>query len=232
MNRWTVAIVSTQRHWHGGEEQARLLAVGLRRRGSRCVVFARQNGDFARRMAAEGFEVIAFAGGGRSPVALWQIRRGLQRLRPDVLHYNDSHAMTGAGLASLGLRIPARIAARRVDFSLRSPRPYRWFSDRVICVSKAVAEVCRRDGLPDGMLHVVHDGVDPARVASGDRLRGRKSLALADDSRLILCVAKLTDHKGHRFLLEALPSVVRQWPKVVVALAGDGELQESLRQQA
>ena len=31
----TVALVSTHRRWHGGEEQARLLAVGLRQRGSR-----------------------------------------------------------------------------------------------------------------------------------------------------------------------------------------------------
>ncbi len=102
----TVALVSTQRRWHGGEEQARLLAVGLRQRGWRCVIFARRGGDFAERMAAEGFETVAFAGGGRSPAALWQIRRALRRLRPDVLHYNDSHAMTAAGLAALGLHVP------------------------------------------------------------------------------------------------------------------------------
>ena len=162
--RLTVALVSTQRRWHGGEEQARLLAVGLRQRGWRCVIFARRGGDFARRMTADGFETIAFAGGGRSPAALWQIRRALRRLRPDVLHYNDSHAMTAAGLAALGLHVPLRIAARRVDFPLRSPRPYRWFCDRVACVSQAVRQVCRAGGLPEAMLRVVHDGVDPARV--------------------------------------------------------------------
>ena len=57
-------------------------------------------------MAADGFETVAFAGNGRSPAALWQIGRGLRRLRPDVLHYNDSHAMIGAGLAALGLHVP------------------------------------------------------------------------------------------------------------------------------
>jgi L-malate glycosyltransferase len=228
----TVALVSTQRHWHGGEEQARLLAAGLRQRGSRPVIFARRGGDFHQRMAADGFEAVAVAGGGRSPAALWQIRRALRRLRPDVLHYNDSHAMTGAGLAAAGLPIPVRIAARRVDFPLRSPRPYRWFCDRVVCVSTAVMRVCREGGLPEAMLRVVHDGVDPARAAAGDRRRGRQSLGLADDQPLLLCVAKLTDHKGHRFLLEALPAVVKRLPNAVLALAGDGELQETLRRQA
>jgi len=183
-------------------------------------------------MAAEGFEVVAFAGGGRNPAALWQMRQALRRVRPDVLHYNDSHAMGGAGLASLGLHIPTRIAARRVDFPLRSPRPYCWFCDRVVCVSQAVRRVCHEGGLPEVMLRVVYDGVDPARVASGDRRRGRQSLELADHQILLLTVAKLTDHKGHRFLLEALPEVIRRVPDAVVALAGDGELRGALERQA
>jgi glycosyltransferase involved in cell wall biosynthesis len=227
-----VALVSTQRHWHGGEEQARLLLGGLRRRGCRCVVLARRGGVFAERMAAEGFEVVTFTGGGRNPAALWQMRRALRRLRPDVLHYNDSHAIIAAGLATLGLHVPARIAARRVDFPLRWPLAYRLFCDRVVCVSQAVRRVCREGGVPDAMLRVVHDGVDPAGVAAGERHRGRQSLGLADEQILLLTVAKLTDHKGHRFLLEALPDVIRQLPNAVVALAGDGELRESLERQA
>jgi glycosyltransferase involved in cell wall biosynthesis len=228
----TVALVSTQRRWHGGEEQARLLLDGLRRRGCRCVVLARRGGVFAERMTTEGFEVIAFAGGGRNPAAIWQIRRALRQVRPDVLHYNDSHAIVAAGLAALGLQAPAKIAARRVDFPLRSPRVYRLFCDRVVCVSHAVARVCREGGVPERMLRVVHDGVDPSAVAAGDRRRGRLSLGLADDQLLLLTVAKLTDHKGHRYLLEALPEVIRRVPNMVVGLAGDGELRESLERQA
>jgi len=228
----TVALASTQRFWHGGEEQARLLAVGLRQRGCRCVVLARQDGALAERMAAEGFQTILFSGNGRTPAALWRLRRELRCIGPDVLHYNDSHALTSAGLAALGLRIPARIAARRLDFPLHSSRQYRWFCDRVVCVSQAVARVCRESGIPPAMLHVVHDGVDPRRVRLGDRGRGRQSLALADDQVLLLCVAKLTDHKGHRFLLDALPRVIREVPRLVVALAGDGELRETLERQA
>jgi glycosyltransferase involved in cell wall biosynthesis len=92
--------------------------------------------------------------------------------------------------------------------------------------------VCLRDGIPEAMLRVVHDGVDPDRVRSGDRQRGRRSLGLTDEHVLLLTVAKLTEPKGHRFLLEALPLVIQRFPNVVAALAGDGELRESLEQQA
>ena len=78
----TIALASTQRRWHGGEEQARLLAVGLLRRGCRCVAIARRGGAFAERMAAVGFEVVGISGGGRNPAALWQIRQALRAFAP------------------------------------------------------------------------------------------------------------------------------------------------------
>jgi glycosyltransferase involved in cell wall biosynthesis len=242
LGRLTVAIVSTQAQWHGGEEQVRLLAQGLRERGHRPVIFARRGGVLALHMAAEGYDVTDFVGSGRSFAAIWTIRRALRKLvrqsaagetpAPLVWHANDAHALTAAGLASIGLRIPARIASRRLDFPVRSPRRYRALCDRLICVSQRVAEVCRQTGIPARMLRVVHDGVDPQRVRQGDRCDGRRSLGVGDADRVLLTVAKLTDHKGHRFLLDAMPAVIAQHPEVQLFLAGDGELIEPLRQQA
>jgi len=228
----SIALVSTEQDWGGGEEQARLLAEGLRRRGNRCTVFARSDGRLARRMAEAGFPLVGLSGSGRNPASLWRIRQHLRRLRPDVLHYNDSHALTAAGLAALGLGIPARIAARRVLFPLRWRLPYRRLADRVVCVSRAVAAVCRSAGLPERVLRVVYDGVDPDRVAGGDRQRGRRSLGIADAQLLLLTVAKLTDCKGHAFLLEALLGVFQRYPQAIAVLAGDGPLRGALHAHA
>lgn len=228
----TIALVSTQRDWGGGEEQTRLLADGLRRRGASCVVLARGDGLLARRMGEAGFEVIPLSGRGLSPASWWQIRRHLRRLRPDVLHYNDAHALLAAGVASAGLKIPARIAARRVLFPVRRTIPYRLFADCVVCVSRAVADICLSSGLSRGSLRVVYDGVDPARVASGDRQRGRRALGVADDQLLLVTIARLTGCKGHASLLEALPTVFRRYPRALSVLAGDGELAADLQSQA
>ena len=177
-SRLSVALVSTQRKWYGGEEQARLLVGGLREEGHRLSILARRGGAFAERMSAEGFEVGTFSGNGRGPLGVWQIRRRLRRIRPDVLHFNDPHAVLSAGLAAIGLGIPARIAARRVDFAIRFAFRYARLCDRVVCVSREVARVCRQSGIPERLLSVVHDGVDASRVNSGDRERGRRSSRL------------------------------------------------------
>ena len=226
-----VVLASTQKAWHGGEEQALLLACGLRERGHDCSILARRGGAFAQRMAGESFDVETFSGKGKSPWSLAAMRRHLRQLDPDVLHCNDAHALTAAGLASMGLAVPVRAAARRVDFPIRSRAKYQRWSDCVICVSTAVADVCRAGGISEERLHVVHDGVDPRRMISGARSRGRQSLYCMHDEILLLCVAKLTDHKGHRYLLDAMPAVLEKHPRVRLALAGDGELTEPLKQQ-
>lgn len=227
----TIALVSAQPDWGGGEEQARVLASGLVARGHRVAIVARRGSALAQRMQSERFDVHEFAGKGRSPWALASIRRVLKQLRPDVLHANDSNALTAAGIASLGLGIPARIASRRVAFPLRWAWKYNHFADRVLCVSQHTLDTCGTCGVREEKLRLVHDGVDPARIAAGDRGRGRRALAVEDET-VLLTVGKLTDCKGHTFLLYALPAVFARHPDAVAVLVGDGEQLAALREQA
>jgi len=227
-----IALISTARRWHGGEEQARLLAHGLQQCGHDCLIVARRSESFAQCMSQDGFSVVEFDNRGWNPTALRCIREALRRHQVDVVHYNDSHSITSGGFASIGLNVPARFASRRVDFPIRLPLRYRHFCDRILCVSSAVATVCVEGGIPAKMVRVIHDGVDPKRVRAGDRARGRQALRLADQQPLLLTVATLTDHKGHRFLLDAMPAVLKSFPEACLALAGDGELADALKQQA
>ncbi|MDA7951860.1 MAG: glycosyltransferase family 4 protein [Pirellulaceae bacterium] len=222
-------LVSTQKQWHGGEEQARLLAAGLRRHGHDVLLLAPEGSQFTKRMRSENFEVQTFAGRGRSPQNLFKIRQMLSFAEPDVLIYNDAHALTSAGLAASGLPITVRLAMRRVNFSLQMASRYSLFSDRVLCVSSAVAAACRISGLSPDLLRVVHDGVDPTRAQNGNRQLGRESLGLNNDHFMLLTTATLTDPKGHRYLLEAMPEVIQNHPNVRLMLAGDGELLEELQ---
>lgn len=227
-----IAIVSTQEKWYGGEEVAYLLARGLRREGHRVQILARHGGAFAQRMAAEGFDIARFARNGRNPLGLWQVRRFLRRMHPDVLVYNDSHAVTAAGMASWGLKIPVRVAIRHVAWPIRSSRRFLAFCDRVVCVSNGVADACRGVGLPSEMLRVVFAATDPERVRSGNRDQGRMAAGVDAHQTMILVVAGLNENKGHRFLLEAMPAVLRRHADVRLVLAGDGPLREPLEAKA
>ena len=62
------------------------------------------------------------------------------------------------------------------------------------------------------MLDVVYDGVDPLRVDAGNRRRGRGLMGVSDDRPILLCIANLNPGKGHTYLLQAMPHILRASP--------------------
>jgi glycosyltransferase involved in cell wall biosynthesis len=229
----SIVHVSTERAWHGGEEQIRQLCEGLRRRGHHNTLIARADGMFAQRMLADNFDVRLVRGNGRNLSALLTMRRLFKKVRPDVLHFHDGHGLLAGGIASLGLKIPARVAARRVTFPLRSSWKYRKFADCVIAVSQRVVSQCEAAGVPADRLRLVYDGVDPARAQSGCRQKGRQALGLNDNTLMLLTVASLSPPKGHHYLLEAFAQVRQQVSQPLqLMLAGEGTLKPQLQQQA
>jgi glycosyltransferase involved in cell wall biosynthesis len=160
------------------------------------------------------------------------MHRSLRQLKPQIVHFHDPHGLTGGGLAAWKMHGVGRIASRKVDFPVHAAWRYQRLADRVIAVSSAVAAVCIASGLAAESIRIVHDGVDPQRAHCGDRARGRLALGLSAEDILLLTVAKLTGHKGHTFLLQAMPAVLAKHPRAILALAGDGELRESLEAEA
>ena len=225
-----ITIVSTAKDWGGGEEQARLLAHGLQRLGHRCRTLARAGSALAERLTDECLPVTTFNGKGFR--AGLQIRRLLSRQPPQVLHFNDPHALALGGPAAAGLRISVRIAARKTAYPIRSAVPYRRWCDRVIGVSNAVIDRCLAAGIPNERLHLVYDGADPKRVSDGRRERGRQILGIHPDETLLLSIGSLLTCKGHAQLLQALPRVLARFPQARFALVGEGRLRRKLEQLA
>lgn len=228
----TIALVSTQRGFRGGEMQLRHLARGFRAAGQRVLVYARRGGPLAERLAGEGFEVFTFAGRGHNPLDLVRTRQRLKRDRPDVLYFNDSHALSGAGVAALGLRLGVRVAARRVAFPIRTAWKYRLLCDVVLANCHATVDICAAGGIPRSQLRVVHDGVPPLPPAGAARGACRRELGIAESERMLLTLAALTEEKGHAVLLDALAGVVAGDARVQWVCAGDGPLRPALEQQA
>lgn len=79
---------------------------------------------------------------------------------------------------------------------------------------------------------VICNGVDTQRYSEAiDTTNTRRQLGFSDDQYLIIVVATLKEQKGHRFLIEALASIVPMNPNVYGIFVGDGPLREELRFQ-
>jgi len=127
----------------GGQWQVLRLLRGLRERGVESVLLSPAKSPLSGQAAREGFAVQP--PGWRFPAA-------------DLVHAHDARGHTMAAVIS---RIPL-IVARRVAFPLKRSRLSQWKYERpthFIAVSRFVADVLMKAGVPESKIDVVHDGV-------------------------------------------------------------------------
>ncbi len=216
-----VLLVSTQIGWGGGEAQALALAEGLGEAGGEVVLATPRRSALCERAQAAGAVVEPLPYRGMHPWNVFVLSRLLRRMRPDVVHANDAHAVTLGALARLVSPGTIRVASRHVSFPLRHGRKYRAFH-RVLCVSPEAIEQCRRVGVCDDRLRLVPPGIDVGRFPSGDRREVRRRLGLADDQPLVLSVGNLLPVKGHADLILAMCAVRERRPGTRLLIAGEG----------
>jgi glycosyltransferase involved in cell wall biosynthesis len=74
----------------------------------------------------------------------------------------------------------------------------------------------------------VHNGVDPSkfdRAVTGASIRDLHQIW---DGPVLVVIGRLTPQKGHIYLLQALPSLVNEWPQLRCLIVGEGEMRGRL----
>ncbi len=95
--------------------------------------------------------------------------------------------------------------------------------DRVLVLSRALAQATARTGIPMDRLTIVPNGVDTGRFTPAP---------VAEREPLILFVGSLIPRKGANHLIEAMPSVLTALPGYRLVMLGDGPDEQALREQA
>ncbi len=130
---------------------------------------------------------------------------------------------------------------RRFRWLLRPKRAaHRWlyrigarYVDAIVVVSDETERSFRETvGYRGGKVRVVPNGVDVERYSAVvDRSAIRRGLGFGPNDHLMTMVGTFKRQKGHRYLVEAMPSVRPRFPNVHVLLVGEGELLDETRTQ-
>lgn len=229
--------VDTARTWRGGQNQVLLTVRGLRARGHRTGLVAHPRGALRRRMA-DGPDLFPLAPRAELDLgAAWRLSRLLRRLRPQIAHAHDAHAvaLTALALALAGPALRTRfVASRRVDFRIGANPLSRWKYRRVerfICASACIRALLIEDGIRPERATVVYEGVDVERIAAAPALDVHAEFRLPPQAPVVGNVAALVPHKGQRDLIDAAARVVRQVPEARFVIAGEGKLAAALRRR-
>jgi glycosyltransferase involved in cell wall biosynthesis len=102
---------------------------------------------------------------------------------------------------------------------------------RIITVSQALKnEITDKFGLSGDLIKVVRNGTAPLIQSSEANVRGQ--WGIAEDCVLIGCIARLIPSKGINYLIDAIPPLLKIKPNVMLLVAGDGPILETLKNQA
>lgn len=225
-----VLHINTEKGWRGGERQTLFTLKGLNERGVWCGLIAAEGGPLAEKASEAGIRVFPLEMKGPADlISAYRIARLCKKEQVSVLHLQTSHACSLAAFSRIfGNKIPM-IAARRVDFAIRSAWKYNRF-DRVVPISRAIEKILIEGGVDKKRIRLIPSGVETRITNAENRERIRKELCGENDF-LIGAIGHLTDHKGQSYLIAAMPAILAAIPSARLFIAGGGELRQKLEEQ-
>lgn len=166
----------------------------------------------------------------------------LKAKRADVLHMHGYGATTFGRLCARQMRIPAILHehANHTDtpwFQKVADRLLAPHTDLAIAVSASTAEFTTRARLiPAERTKVVYLGSPLDEFArersAGERAAARAALGIAPETIAVGTVTRLMPSKGNEYLVAAVKEITARQPNARVYIAGEGELEGQLREQA
>jgi glycosyltransferase involved in cell wall biosynthesis len=215
-------------HLYGGALQVVFLLRGLRELGVQSVLACPEGSAIAAEATAHAQVVTMPMKGDLDVGLLGRLRRLIREIKPDVVHLHSRRGSDIWGALAARLEGVPVVLSRRVDnpesrFVVRLK--YRLY-DEVVTISDGIRQVLLREGVPPHKLHCVLSAVDTTQYRP-DRSHlawFRSTFHIAEDELTIGMVAQFIARKGHSTLLDALPQVLAQHPRVKVILFGQGPI--------
>jgi len=230
-----ILFVDLEREWRGGQSQALLTIVGLRKNGHEVMMVAPDGAPLAECGAKEGISVRRVPQPGMRLWASLAIRSLLKQTQFDLVHVNEPHALTAAWLARAHHKLPL-VLSRRIGFPLKKT----WIAHarygalaHFLANCDDVRGSLLRSGVNSERISIVNEGVAvPAPTTDAARSEARKKWNIRPNEFLFGCVGVFVPEKGQRHLIGALAILRKQFPDARLILAGDGARRAELEELA
>ncbi|MFY9413268.1 MAG: glycosyltransferase [Tepidanaerobacteraceae bacterium] len=192
-------------------------------------------GELERQLRDKGIKVYTLQGGESSAKLghIKRIRQIISREKVDIVHTHASLAGRIAGKLSgckvvmtrHGMGRGENGPAKRLITRIIS----KFFTDRIISISRAVKIDLIDSGVPADMISTIYNGIDLSKFAD---IKGtlREKLGLSPEIPVVGIVARLVPEKGYEYAINAFYHVLKVFPSARLVIVGDGPLEESLKE--
>jgi glycosyltransferase involved in cell wall biosynthesis len=190
-------------------------------------------------LASPLFELNKLRKGGWDSSIIDDLVALIKREQIDLVHAHLYHANLYARFAAKCAGVPSVITVHNTYAKRKWHRQLlNWHLARSTAKIIAVSEAARQDILqydhvaPDKVVTILN-GIELQRSQSAlTQEQAREKLGLAADRKVLVCVGRLVEQKGHTYLLQALAELKQRWPEIHLLVAGDGDWRQRLEAEA
>jgi len=212
------------------------LSIGMKQRGHN-VYIASSNGTLLSRFIEEGIIYIPIPIRTKQEVSpkillsMFKLSKMIDKNNIDIVHSNSRTTQVLGCLLNEFKGVP-HISTCHGFFKKRFFRKiFPCWGLKVIAISNSVKEHLIKDFKVDEKnIVVIHNGIDINKFQipnSKFQMKIKKSLGL-DEGPVVGIVARLSDVKGHIYLIEAMKIVLESIPNARLLIVGDGSMKEEL----
>jgi glycosyltransferase involved in cell wall biosynthesis len=211
------------------------LASGLKQKGHR-VYLASGGGELGDKFIQAGithFKAPLKTKNEISPkifFSFWKLRKVAREFNIDLIHSHSRTTQVLGDLLGWALAKPHIFTCHGFFKPKFSRRIFGCWGQKVIAISQPVKEHLIIDfKLEENKISVIHNGIDTKNFgdfSARDNLRAKLGITQADF--LVGIIARLSDVKGHTYLVQAMPLVIKNFPNAKLLIIGQGKAKDAL----
>jgi len=221
--------------WGGQEKRILREILGLSRQAFQPFLVCRPGSRLGAEAAAAGVPVVSLRMRANfDPLAVGQLVGFYGRERIDIVHtHSSADSWIASTAARISFRRPLVVRTRHLSCSFNNRFIYTHLADRVITVGESTRRyMIGEKGIPATRVLTIPTGVDLTEFdPESHRENLREELGIPAGALVFGSVAVFRRLKGHRYLLEAMPGILRQFPEAKLLLAGEGPQETNLQRR-
>jgi len=164
----------------------------------------------------------------------------IRQFKPDVVHTHNTQPFIDGTMAAFLARVPVKV---HTDHARNFPDKKRYMfaewifshmSDRLIAVSEHTKNnLIKFEKIGASKIDVIHNGIDGNKFKlTFDVNEKKKQFGVLDRYPIVGLGVRITKQKGITHLIRAVSMLIDTLPDTCLLIAGDGPLQNSLKQEA
>ncbi len=236
-----IQYVDTGSVFGGAERITLTLASAFQKEGAavECVVHP-ESGRFIDALRERGLSTVPASEADRLS-RIPPLAGAIARFRPHIVHIHRTWPLSDryAAMAARQHGVPMVVTTEHVRYEgcgLRDRTMKRFLApmdDRIVAVSRSVQRSLRDFWhVEEGRLTVIENGIDTKSFESPSADKLTSDLFPERTEFRIGAVGRLEEQKNFRFLVAAMPAILKAVPGACLVVAGEGSLKSALEAQA